>query len=129
MSIENPHSSSFFSARLKQERRRLGMNQSDFGNVGGVLKQAQSNYEKGLRYPDASYLAGIAQAGVDVLYLLTGRASDPATLALDPDEERLLAGYRELKPREKRGVQGLVAAILGSPESGNTGETRDSVAG
>ncbi|CAG4920911.1 hypothetical protein R54767_04761 [Paraburkholderia gardini] len=85
-------------------------------NAGGVQKHAQLNYEKGLRFPDASYLAGIAVVGVDVLYLLTGRTSDPATLALDGDEERLLAGYRELKPREKKGVLALVAAITGAPE-------------
>ncbi|WP_343675198.1 helix-turn-helix domain-containing protein [Paraburkholderia heleia] len=99
------------------------MNQADFGSAGGVLKQAQSNYEKGLRYPDASYLAGIAQAGVDVLYLLTGRASDPDTLALEQDEERLLAGYRALKSREKRGVLALVAAMTAGPGSEtDTGE-------
>ncbi|MFT4509855.1 helix-turn-helix domain-containing protein [Caballeronia sp. 15711] len=92
------------------------MNQTEFASTGGVQKQAQFTYEKGLRYPDASYLAGIAEVGVDVLYLLTGRTSDPATLVLDPDEERLLAGYRELKSREKRGVLGLVAAIIGAPE-------------
>ena len=122
MSIENPQLS-IFPVRLKQERRRLGMNQTDFGNAGGVLKQAQSNYEKGLRYPDASYLSGIAEVGVDVLYLLTGRPSDPATLALDHDEERLLVGYRQLKPREKRGVLALVAATTGEPEGEeDTGE-------
>lgn len=112
-----------FSIRLKQERRRLRMNQTEFASAGGVQKQAQFTYEKGLRYPDASYLARIAEVGVDVLYLLTGRTSDPATLVLDPDEERLLAGYRELKAREKRGVLGLVAAIMGAPEGEeNTGE-------
>lgn len=122
MSNENPQLS-IFPVRLKQERRRLGMNQADFGSAGGVLKQAQSNYEKGLRYPDASYLAGIAQAGVDVLYLLTGRASHPDTLALEQDEERLLAGYRELKSREKRGVLALVAAMTADPGSEmDTGE-------
>ncbi|MBB2984584.1 helix-turn-helix domain-containing protein [Paraburkholderia tropica] len=112
-----------FPLRLRQERRRLGINQADFGSAGGVLKQAQSNYEKGLRYPDASYLAGIAEIGVDVLYLLTGRTSDPATLALDPDEELLIAGYRELKPREKKGVLGLLAATIGAHEAeADTGE-------
>ncbi|MDR6469255.1 transcriptional regulator with XRE-family HTH domain [Paraburkholderia graminis] len=100
------------------------MNQTEFASAGGVQKQAQFTYEKGLRYPDASYLSGIAQIGVDVLYLLTGRTSDPATLALDSDEERLLAGYRELKPREKRGVLGLVAAIIGAPEGeADSGQT------
>lgn len=117
MSNINPHLNDF-TLRLRQERRRLGMNQTDFGNAGGVLKQAQSNYEKGLRYPDASYLTGIAEIGVDVLYLLTGRTSDPATFALDNDEQRLLAGYRELKPREKRGVLALVSAIVGAPPKG-----------
>jgi transcriptional regulator with XRE-family HTH domain len=111
-----------FPIRLKQERQRLHMNQTEFAGSGGVQKQAQFTYEKGLRYPDASYLAGIAEVGVDVLYLLTGRASDPATLALDRDEERLLAGYRELKPREKRGVLALVAAITGVQESGADSE-------
>lgn len=112
-----------FPARLKQERRRLGLNQAELANAGGVQKHAQLNYEKGLRYPDATYLTGIAEVGVDVLYLLTGRTSDPSTVVLDRDEERLLAGYRELKLREKRGVLGLVAAIIGVPEDkGNTGE-------
>lgn len=107
-----------FPIRLKLERRRLGMNQTDFANAGGVQKQAQFTYEKGLRNPDASYLAAIAEVGVDVLYLLTGRTSDPATLALGSDEERLLAGYRELKLREKRGVLALVGAIIGTPPEG-----------
>ena len=93
------------------------MNQTEFASAGGVQKQAQFTYEKGLRYPDASYLTGLAERGVDVLYLLTGRTSDPSTLVLDHDEERLLAAYRELRPREKRGVLGLVAAITGAPAS------------
>jgi transcriptional regulator with XRE-family HTH domain len=105
-----------FPVRLKQERRRLGLNQAELANAGGVQKHAQLNYEKGLRYPDASYLAGIAEVGVDVLYLLTGRTSDPATLALDHDEERLLVGYRELKFREKKGVLALVAAVISAPD-------------
>ncbi|MBB2932725.1 helix-turn-helix domain-containing protein [Paraburkholderia silvatlantica] len=117
-----------FAVRLRQERRRLGLNQAELANAGGVQKHAQLNYEKGMRHPDASYLAGIAKVGVDVLYLLTGRPSDPSTLALDPDEERLLFGYRQLKPREKRGVQGLVAAMLGASE-GDTSEDCQDVVG
>ena len=115
MSIENPHLKNF-PVRLKQERRRLGLNQTQLGTAGGVLKQAQSNYEKGLRYPDASYLVGIAEAGVDVQYLLTGRTATAATLAFTDDEERLLAGFRELKAREKSGVLALVKAIAEFPQ-------------
>ncbi|WP_175961861.1 XRE family transcriptional regulator [Burkholderia pyrrocinia] len=91
------------------------MNQTEFAAAGGVLQHAQVNYEKGARYPDAGYLAGIAEVGVDVQYVLTGRASTSATLSLTVDEERLLAGFRELKTRERRGVLALVSAINGTP--------------
>ncbi|WZJ20342.1 hypothetical protein AADV58_10285 [Azonexus hydrophilus] len=50
------------------------MSQEAFGQIGGVGRQSQINYEKGERSPDATYLAGLAQAGHDVLYILTGQA-------------------------------------------------------
>ncbi|HGM7876730.1 TPA: helix-turn-helix domain-containing protein [Pseudomonas aeruginosa] len=58
--------------RLKSERTRLGFNQTDFGAIGGVQKQAQIKYEKGMRIPGADYLAAIAKAGADVQYIITG---------------------------------------------------------
>lgn len=67
-----------FSARLKEERKRLGLNQETFGTVAGVSQMSQLNYEKGARKPDADYLMAIAKHGVDVAYLLTGlRSFDP----------------------------------------------------
>lgn len=59
--------------RLKAERERLGLNQTDFGALGGVQKQAQLKYERGDRSPDSAYLASVSEAGVDVLYVLTGQ--------------------------------------------------------
>lgn len=58
--------------RLREERERLGYNQTDFGAFGGVGKKAQSNYEGNGRSPDADYLAGIAKAGADIAYIITG---------------------------------------------------------
>lgn len=58
--------------RLREERDRLGLNQTAFAEAGGVQKRAQVNYEKDERHPDAGYLAAIATAGADVLYILTG---------------------------------------------------------
>lgn len=63
--------------RLRSERERLGLNQTEFGQLGGVKKLAQINYEKGDRQPDAAYLAAIAAAGADVLYILTGSRPYP----------------------------------------------------
>ncbi len=64
--------------RLKEERNRLGLNQSEFAAIGGVQKGAQINYEQGKRNPDSDYLSAIAAAktkdgkSADVQYILTG---------------------------------------------------------
>lgn len=64
--------------RLKLERERLFFTQEKLAEYGGVLKRSQVNYEKGDRFPDAKYLEGVAKAGVDVLYVLTGQRSGPS---------------------------------------------------
>jgi transcriptional regulator with XRE-family HTH domain len=61
-----------FFDRLREERQRLGMSQAEFGAIGGVQKDAQLRYEAGKRKPDSDYLSGIAKAGADVTYILTG---------------------------------------------------------
>ncbi len=65
-----------FFERLKEERNRLGLNQTDFGDACGVRKQAQIRYEKGERKPDSDYLQKASDIGVDVGYLLTGVRSE-----------------------------------------------------
>lgn len=77
--------------RLKEERKRLGLNQTDFGKIAGVGKTTQINYESGERSPDAAYLAAIAAAGGDVQYIVTGTRSE---MALAPDERLMLDRYR-----------------------------------
>lgn len=67
--------------RLREERERLGMTQESFGQAGGVLKRALIRYEKGERAPDATFLAALAAAGADVLYVLTGERSAVLTEA------------------------------------------------
>lgn len=62
-------------ARLRQERKRLGFSQREMGLVGGVAANAQGKYESGERVPKADYLAALATAGVDVLYVLTNTRS------------------------------------------------------
>nr|WP_183003589.1 helix-turn-helix transcriptional regulator [Achromobacter sp. UMC71] len=70
--------------RLREERVRLGMNQDEFAEAGGVQRRAQGNYERGERAPDADYLARIAGRGADVLYIVTGaRSLSDENLAAD----------------------------------------------
>lgn len=63
----------YFSRRLRSERERLGLSQTDFGAIAGVKRNAQMNYENGTRAPDADYLSAIAEAGVDIHYVVTGK--------------------------------------------------------
>ncbi|VWD08644.1 phage DNA-binding protein [Burkholderia lata] len=81
-----------FSKRLKEERQRLGLNQTAFASLGGVSKDAQLNYENGSRRPDSTYLEAVASHGVDVLYALTGQRN---VTSLSADEGDLVRRYRE----------------------------------
>lgn len=93
--------------RLRDERKRLGLSQTVVGEIAGVTKMSQINYEKDARAPDAAYLAAIAAAGADVQYILTGQRSAPALRA---EEER--AGYtlEIVSPAERRALEALRAS-------------------
>lgn len=77
--------------RLKEERDRLGFNQTAFGAIGGVLKQAQLKYEKGERFPGADYLAAVGKVGADVQYIVMG---ERGAGSLSTDENVLISHFR-----------------------------------
>jgi transcriptional regulator with XRE-family HTH domain len=109
--------SSTFFERLIEERKRLGMNQEEFGSLMGVGKHSQLNYEKGSRKPDSDYLAAAQTHGVDLVYLFTGsRSFDPsatehtqpaATLAARLVQERNRLELTVGQLAEKSGVDRL----------------------
>lgn len=107
--------------RLREERERLGLNQVAFAAQGGVQKAAQINYEKDERRPDTEYLAGIAAAGVDVLYVVTGvRAGGvKPSPTLTTDEEQLLQLFRAAPLAVK-------AAAVGALQGAANATTRSS---
>lgn len=106
--------------RLREERERLAMNQAEFGAVGGVKKLAQLNYEKGERMPDAAYLAAIAAAGADVLYIVTGlRAGSVAPLSRR--EAALLDNYRASGEDAKKALETTSVALAQSCSMKKTG--------
>ncbi|MEQ8934446.1 MAG: helix-turn-helix transcriptional regulator [Amphiplicatus sp.] len=86
--------------RLRAERERLGFTQADFARIGGQKTQSQGRYESGARFPDAQYLALIADEGADVLFILTGvRSTAGGGAASAAAETRLI----ELETRLTRG--------------------------
>ncbi|MBN8518744.1 MAG: helix-turn-helix transcriptional regulator [Candidatus Accumulibacter sp.] len=84
---------STFSERLREERKRLGLSQTEFAKAVGVHLNTQSRYEKGHTEPDMAYLEAISQAGVDVVYVLSGMARGfSEEEAKRPEIRRLIGG-------------------------------------
>ncbi len=100
--------------RLREERERLGFNQTDFGAIGGVGRKSQFNYEENERQPDSSYLEAIAAIGADVRYIITGEREGPAPEALSADERQLLALFRAAPLTGKAAAIGALQGAVGA---------------
>lgn len=105
--------------RLREERERLGLSQEALGVVGGVRKQAQHLYEKGERNPDSQYLAAIAAAGADVLYVVTGVHAGGVKPAptLTAEEEAMLACWRAAPAAVRRAAMAALVSAGSAPLS------------
>ena len=88
-----------FAERLKEERERLNLSQTNFAERCGVKKNAQIKYENGSRNPDSDYLEKAHKAGVDISYLVTGIRTQP--VELPSDEAFLLDSFRSLNAEQK----------------------------
>lgn len=100
--------------RLREERKRLGLSQADFGALGGVKANAQGKYEADERSPDAEYLTRLHEAGVDVLYLLTGKRTPVTAEGLAEDESEVLNHYRAMPDADRAAVRRLTTALAES---------------
>ena len=107
------------SERLKSERENLGLSQQALADLLGISLRSQQNYEKGDRSPDSAYLAAIAAAGADVLYILTGERSS-AQPAHDAAEQVLLDSYRRCSSQARQNLI-QTAALLAAGLPGSAG--------
>jgi len=115
--------------RLKDERKRLGLKQTEMSALAGVSRETWSRYESGGIGPGVEVLVAIAAAGADVQYVLTGRRGVPAMT-----EEQERAGYRVevLSPSESQALAALRASgVLGVNVniSGNAGQAAGIIQG
>lgn len=101
-------------ARLLEERRRLGLSQTEMGKAGGVAMRTYHTYESGARCPDAECLANLFAAGVDVLYVVTGvrQAS-----SLSNEESALLSALGSVDQRMR---DSMIAGMLTTVRTYNT---------
>ena len=105
------------SERLKSERENLGLSQQALADLLGISLRSQQNYEKGDRHPDSAYLAAIAAAGADVLYILTGQRAGGAEAApvAEPTQQlsrRALAVAQNYEATSEEGKKIIEAAAF-----------------
>jgi len=108
--------------RLKEERERLGHSQTAFAALAGASKHAQINWEKGAASPNAAALAAWADAGLDVLYVVTGQRAGGASAPPPPravsEGDRILLDNFHAAPAQ---VQAGVKTALGAFAPGGAG--------
>ena len=98
-----------FGSRLAEERKRLRLKQAQFASLVGTDVPKQSLYENDRRELRADYLARLADAGVDVIYILTGQRSD--SVRLNEQATRLLSASLCLPEETQRIVSDLLEAM------------------
>lgn len=103
--------------RLKTERKRLKLSQQELGLVGGVEANAQGLYERGKRFPNASYLEAVAGAGVDVLFVVTGVRKLVASDAMSAGETKVLGELDGLPEDVQLDIKRLISTLYESKAS------------
>ena len=98
-----------FGRRLAEERKRLGLKQAEFAKRVGTDVPKQSLYENDRRGLRAAYLARLAEAGVDVRYVLTGRRSEGGWLGQGPTD--LLTAHLALPADVQQALEELARAL------------------
>lgn len=99
-----------FKNRLRIIRENMGLSQEEFGKLMKVTQRTQTNYERGLSYPDVSYIELLAQNGADIVYLMTG--SPAAIDSLSDDEKELLQNYKMANQVEKHVLLTVARSFL-----------------
>jgi transcriptional regulator with XRE-family HTH domain len=98
-----------FGGRLAEERKRLGLKQAEFAALVGTDVPKQSLYENDRRELRADYLARLAEAKVDVIYVLTGRRVDGGWLSAEASE--LISSYLCLPPDLQQALADFAARL------------------
>lgn len=82
-------------------RRLMGLTQADFAALGGVSLGAQNRYEAGGTDPGATYFANLAEAGLDIMMLITGQRCGEL---LDSESAELVSIFSGMPPDMREGL-------------------------
>lgn len=100
-------------ARLREERNRLGFNQTESGELCGVKKNTVLFWEKDETSIPADKLALLGEQGFDVLYIVTGVRTPEREIESD------------LNPKTRRFVDAVADRIIDRLLKNKIIKTRD----
>ena len=124
-----------FANRLRLERRRIGKTQPALAEACGVQRRTQHSYEAGARSPNGNYLMRAAAAGIDVLYVVTGRRepmsdsspTGPERAPLEPQHQSLVPHPERIRAELR--IKGVTFASLADELGLSMASVRNAVRG
>lgn len=106
----------FFEVGARIAALRGAMKQSEFAERLGVHRNSVVGWEAGKRLPDGESLVRMSEEfGADISYVLTGKSGGTAP-SLRPDEEELLAHYRQANSDGRERIRQISATAANSPK-------------
>ncbi|MBC3475699.1 MULTISPECIES: helix-turn-helix domain-containing protein [Pseudomonas] len=105
--------------RLREERLRFGLSQTDFSKMLGVSRRTQTLYENDGRDPGGLYLYKAQEFGVDVHYVLTGRRESAPLEELSGEAKELLAIFNSLVDRDRDFILRIAETLTKTSRSAN----------
>lgn len=93
------------SVRLKQERKRIGLSQTNFCDAIDTALSSYVKYEQGKRSIPADKLLGLEKTGADVCFILTGRRTSHP-------EGHIEKRFAQLNQRAQQTIQELINILL-----------------
>lgn len=100
-------------SRLAEEREKLWATQQEAADFFEISRVTWGQCERGNATPSGEVLAGLAQRGADVLYILTGQRSSVEP-ALTADERELLGLFRSATLTGKAAAIGALQGAAGA---------------
>ena len=76
VNIVNDH----YGDRIRSERRRLEMTQTQFAQATGISQATQVGYENGAHLPNVHYLNRASALGVDIVFVVLGKRTPQAAV-------------------------------------------------
>ena len=96
--------------RLRAERDRLRLSQSELARIGGVSRNSQTAYETGKTPFTSEYLSLVTEAGMDPLFIITGSRS--ATVLTD-SQASILSAFDAAPPMGQNALLYLACSLVG----------------